>query len=209
VIGQAAEGDSTAAAFRTALDSVFASPAYRWAEMPAPERLLREWWARLGEWLAGLRAENPAAFRFLMIALLAALVLILAHGAWVIWRTVRGGTVPGGGAPRSPAGESRDAAWYRREADRAAAAGRIAEAHQLAFVGLALGLETDGLLRYHPSKTPAECAREARLAPEDLARLGRLVQSLYACAFGGGPCALEDYRRWRDATTGPWHAAAH
>ena len=35
MIGQAAEGDSTAAAFRTALDSVFASPAYRWAEMPA------------------------------------------------------------------------------------------------------------------------------------------------------------------------------
>ena len=208
MIGQAA-GDSTAAAYRAVLDSVFASPGYRWAEMPAPERLLREWWARLGDWLTGLRADNPAVFRFLMIAILAGLVLLLAHGVWVIWRTVRGGTVPGRGASRAGTGDARDAAWYRREADRAAAAGRIAEAHQLAFVGLALGLETDGLLRYHPSKTPAECAREARLAPEDRARLGELVQSLYACAFGGGPCGPEDYRRWRDMTIGPWHAAAH
>jgi hypothetical protein len=208
VIAQTPAGDTTAAAFRATLDSVFASPAYRWADMPAPERLLREWWARLGEWLTQLRADNPAAFRFLLIAILVVLVLILAHGAWVIWRTVRGAAAPVGGAPHSAAGESRDAAWYRREADRAAAAGSIGEALQLAFVGLALGLETDGLLRYHPSKTPAECAREARLAPEDCARLGGLVQSLYACAFGGGPCGPEDYRRWREATAGPWHAAA-
>ena len=54
--------------------------------------------------------------------------------------------------------------WYYREADRAAAEGRINEALQLAFVGLALTLEAQGLLRYHPSKTPAECAREADLS---------------------------------------------
>ena len=208
MIAQTAAGDTTAAVFRAALDSVFASPAYRWAEMPRPERLLRDWWARLGEWLTGLRADNPAAFRVLLIAILVVLVLVLAHGAWVAWRTVRGAAVPGGRAPRAGSGEPRDAAWYRREADRAAAAGRIAEALQLGFVGLALSLETEGVLRYHPSKTPAECAREANLAPQDRARLGHLVQSLYACAFGGGSCGPEDYRRWRDATAGPWHANA-
>ena len=208
MIAQTAAGDTTAAAFRAALDTVFASPAYRWADMPAPERLLREWWARLGEWLGGLRADNPAAFRLLLTALLVLLLLVLAHGAWVVWRTVRGGAAPDAGAPHPAAREPRVAAWSRREADRAAGAGRIADALQLAFVGLALGLETEGLLRYDPSKTPAECAREARLAPADRARLGGLVQSLYACAFGGGPCGPEDYHRWREATAGPWHAGA-
>jgi hypothetical protein len=202
------QGDASPAALRAALDSVFASSAYRWADTPAPIRLLRGWWDRLVEWLDGLRAGNPAVFRLLVVALLVALVLVLAHGAWVVWRTVRGAAVPGGGGTPLAAREPRDAAWYRRAADRAAAAGRIAEALQLAFVGLALGLESDGLLRYDPSKTPAECAREARLAPEDRLRLRALVHTLYACAFGGGACGADDYRRWREATAAPWHAAA-
>jgi hypothetical protein len=208
VTAQTTAGDTTAAAFRAALDSVFASPAYRWAEMPAPERFLREWWQRLGNWLGGVRADNPAAFRLLLLALVVVLLAVIAHGAWVVWRTVRGAAAPGGGGAPLAAREPRDAAWYRRAADRAAAAGRIAEALQLAFVGLALALESDGLLRYDPSKTPAECAREARLAPEDRARLRALVHTLYACAFCGGACGGDDYRRWREATAAPWHAAA-
>ena len=87
-----------------------------------------------------------------------------------------------------------------READRAAAAGRIAEALQLAFVGLALTLDGAGLLRYHASKTPAECAREARLAAEDRERLRGLVRALYGTSSAGGPCAPDDYRRWREAS---------
>ena len=87
MIGSLAQGDATPAALRAALDSVFTSPAYRWAEVPAPERWLREWWERLGNWLAGLRADNPAVFRILVFALLVALIAMLAHGAWIVWRT--------------------------------------------------------------------------------------------------------------------------
>ena len=110
-----------------------------------------------------------------------------------------------GGAPRA----RRDAAWYLREADHAAAAGLIAEALQLAFVGLALTLDGQGLLRYHASQTPAEVARAARLAAQDRERLRALVQALYGYVFGGRPCAPADYRRWREGSAGPWHAAAH
>jgi len=204
-----AQAGTTPDVLRAALDSVFAAPAYRWEATPAPIRLLRDWWARLGEWLTGLRTDNPAAFRLLAIALLIALALVLAHGAWVVWRTVRGA---GGGAdqtPRSTAPGTPDAGWYLREADRAASAGRMADALQLAFVGLALTLEAQGLLRYHASKTPAECAREARLAGEDRDRLRALVRALYAHVFGGGPFGADDYRRWRDDVSRPWHAAAH
>jgi hypothetical protein len=205
----AAQPEPTPAALRAVLDSVFASPAYRWGETPAPLRLMREWWTRLADWLAGLRADNPAAFRLLVLALLVGLVLVLAHGAWVVWRAVRSGRAPEDGTP--PAGRSiaRDAAWYLGAADRAAAAGRMAEALQLAFVGLALTLEEQGLLRYQASKTPAECACEARLAREDRERLRGLVRALYAHVFGGGPFGADDYRRWREDLGRPWHAPAH
>jgi Domain of unknown function (DUF4129) len=209
VIGPFAQGDATPAVLRAALDSVFASPAYRWTETPAPERWLRDSWQRLGDWLAGLRAGNPTVFRLLVFALLLALVAILAHGAWTVWRTVRGAAAPDDAARPRDQRAPRDAAWYLREADRAAAAGRTREALQLAFVALALTLDGQGLLRYHLSQTPAEVAREARLGGEERERLRGLVKDLYAHVFGGRPCSAEDYRRWRDATARPWHAAAH
>jgi uncharacterized protein DUF4129 len=205
----AAAGDSTPAVLRAVLDSVFAAHAYRWAEEPPLLRMLREWWDRLTAWLDQLRFGNPTAFRLFVFALLIALVLVLAHGVWVVWRTMRGAATPDEAAAAPAWREMRDAAWYLREADRAAARGRTAQALQLAFVGLALTLDGQGLLRYHASKTPAECAREARLAGEDRERLRGLVRALYAHAFGGRPLGPDDYRRWREDIARPWHAPAH
>jgi hypothetical protein len=204
----AAQAATPSAVFRAALDSVFAGPAYRWADTPYPIRLMREWWAALRDWIATLRADNPAAFRLVVFALLIALALLLAHGAWVVYRTVRRASVPVDEAPRAEPGEERDAAWYLREADRAAAAGRMAAALQLGFVGLALTLDAQGLLRYHASQTPGEVAREARLAGQDRDRLRGLVRTLYAHVFGGAPFGPDDYRRWRTAVGEPWHAPA-
>jgi hypothetical protein len=193
---------------RAALDTVFAGRPYRWAREPAPSRLVREWWERLADWLRGLRSDNPLVFRLLILALLLALVLILAHAAWLVWRTVRAARSLDAGEPVAAAAEPRDAEWYGRAADRAAAEGRLAEALQLAFVALALGLDRQGLLQYHASKTPAECAREARLAPADHERLRGLVRTLYLHVFGGRPVAPEDYRHWRAVGAEPWHAPA-
>jgi hypothetical protein len=192
---------------REALDSVFAAPAYRWAEEPDALRLLREWWHRLGDWLVGLRDANPAAFRLLVLALLLTLLLILTHAVYVIWRTARSA----GQAAEPVAREShevRDAAWYSRAADRAAAEGRLVEALQLAFVALTLTLHGERIVDYHASKTPAEYAREARLADADRERLRALVRALYAHVFGGRPLGPEEYECWRQAGSPPWHAAA-
>ncbi|MGH7498842.1 MAG: DUF4129 domain-containing protein [Gemmatimonadales bacterium] len=204
-----AQGSPDPASLRSILDTVFAAPVYRWAEEPGPLRALREWWQRLGEWLSGLRADNPTVFRVLVLLLLLTLLGLLAHAAWVVWQTIRTGGGPTAEAATAPRRDTRDAAWYYREADRAASAGRISEALQLAFVGLALTLDSQGLLRYHPSKTPAECAREANLAGTDRERLRELVRSLYAYVFGGRPCAAADYRRWREAGAHSWNAPAH
>ncbi|MFL5494841.1 MAG: DUF4129 domain-containing protein [Gemmatimonadales bacterium] len=203
-----AQGDTGTAALRAVLDTVFAAPDYRWSVEPAPWRFLRTWWHRLADWLQGLRADNPAVFRLLLLSVLAALILLLAHAAYVVWQTVYAGSAAAEHAPAAPRTERRDAAWYGREADRAAAAGRMAEALQLAFVALALTLEAQGLLRYQSSKTPAECARDARLVGEDRERLRELVRALYVHVFGGRPCGPDEYRSWRERSGLAWHASA-
>jgi hypothetical protein len=194
---------------RGVLDTVFAAPVYEWADDPGPVRLLRSWWRQLGDWLESLRLENPLVFRALIVVLLAIMILLLAHAGWILWQTVRAGAgSPDGLAPVVPE-EVHDAAWYDREAERAAVEGRWRDALQLRFVGLALTLEAQGLLRYHPSKTPAECVRDATLAGEDRERLRRLVGTLYIHVFGSRPIGPDDYRRWRDAGALTWHAPGH
>jgi hypothetical protein len=203
------QGAEAAERYRGVLDSVFATEPYQWTPPPPLLQLLTEWWGRLVAWLDGLRTDNPLLFRAILVALLLMWVVIFVHAAWLVWRTVRGAAH----AERAPApdvaGERRDAEWYSRAADRAAEAGRLTEALQLAFVALALTLEAGGLLKYGPSKTPAECARDARLGGADRDRLRSLVRTLYAGAFGGRAIGPEDYRRWREIGAGPWHAPAN
>ncbi len=195
--------------YRAVLDSVFATKPYQWAPQSAVLRLVSEWWDWLGAWIDGLKANNPLLFRIFLVTVLLLWVGIFAHAAWLVWLTVRGAARADRSVALPVAGERHDAEWYSGAADRAAAEGRLAEALQLAFVALALTLEGQGLLQYHPSKTPAECAREARLAGSDRDRLRDLVRSLYSYAFGGRSIAPDDYRRWRETGAGPWHAPAH
>ena len=202
-------GGGDAERYRAVLDSVFATEPYQWSPPPPLLRLLRDWWGRLIEGLQGLKADNPLLFRLFVVAILIVWAGILAHAAWLVWHTVRGAARSEQASVPAPAGERRDADWYSRAADRAAEEGRFAEALQLAFVALALTLDAGGLLKYQPSKTPAECAREARLSASDRDRLRGLVRTLYAGAFGGRALGVEDYRKWRKLGAGPWHAPAH
>jgi len=203
------QGEAGPAHYRAVLDSVFATDPYQWSPPPAVLRLLSDAWHWLTDWVDSLRADNPLLFRAFFIAILLAWAGIFLHAAWLIWLTVRGAARADRPVPLLVAGERHDAEWYSRAADQAAAEGRIAEALQLAFVSLALTLEEQGLLSYHPSKTPAECAREARVAGADRERLRDLVRSLYAFAFSGRAIGVDDYRRWRARGAEPWHAPAH
>ncbi len=203
------QGVGSADRYRAALDSVFATDPYRWSPPPPLLQLLKDWWALLIDWLEGLRTDNPLLFRIFFVAVLLVWLAIFTHAAWLVWHTVRGAARSERASVPAAEGEPRDADWYSRAADRVAEEGRFAEALQLAFVAIALTLDTGGLLKYQPSKTPAECAREARLSAVDRDRLRGLVRTLYAGAFGGRTLGADDYRRWRELGAGPWHAPAH
>ena len=194
--------------YRAVLDSVFAAKPYQWAPQSPVSASSPTGGSWLVRWIDGLRTHNPVLFRIFLVTVLLAWVGIFVHAAWLVWLTLRGAARADRSVPLPVAGERHGAEWYSRAADQAAAEGRLAEALQLAFVALALTLEGQGLLQYHPSKTPAECAREARLAGSDRERLRDLVRSLYSYAFGGRSVAPDDYRRWRENGAGPWHSPA-
>jgi hypothetical protein len=200
---------ASAERYRAVLDSVFATEPYQWTPPPPLLTLLSDWWGRLLVWLDSIRTDNPLLFRIFLVTILIIWVGIFAHAGWLVWLTLRGAARSEEAPAPTPTGERHDADWYSRAADRAAEEGRLAEALQLAFVGIALTLESGGLLKYHPSRTPAECARDARLSGADRDRMRSLVRTLYASAFGGRVIAIDDYRRWRELGAGPWHAPAH
>jgi hypothetical protein len=194
---------------RAALDSVFRSPAYDWRSPDVALSWLRERWLALLAWLGTIRDANPLVYRILLALLVVILVAILLHAGWILYRTVQRADRGAEEAAVPGAVPVLGAAWFSAEADRLAGEGRFADAVQAAFVALAHRLDELGLLQYHPSRTPAECARDARLGEGDRSRLRRLVRELYSAAFGAGAFSAEDYRRWRAEADGAWHAPAH
>jgi len=183
---------------RAVLDSVFRSPAYNWSDAPRGPMLIREWWLRLQHWLEALQQGHPTLFIALIVGLVVILAGVVVHGMVVMALTVRGASARElAGAPSAPA--RRGSSWYFMEADSLAAAGRYADAMQMAFTGVALELDARGALRFDPSKTPGEYAREARLPAAERDTLRARVKVLYAVVFGGAAFGADDYRRWRAA----------
>jgi hypothetical protein len=189
------------------LDSVFAAPAYAWVEKEQPLGFLLRWINAVARWLQGLQGAHPGLFTSLLALLVVLLVSVFVHAGWLFVRSIRA-------AQAAPAGAGReaDAAMtpeeLRREADRLAAAGRFVEAMQADFLALALVLDRRSLLRFHPSKTPAELASEARLGEEGRQRLHALVGALYAAVFARAPFGPAEYAVWRAEIGAGLHAAA-
>ena len=181
---------------RAVLDSVFAAPEYRWVERPETYALLRRWLRIAQQWLLDMRETHPALFKLLLAGLVLLVIAIFLHAAWVFLQTVRGAGRAGPGA-LAPLPVRRDQAWYRGEADRLAGLGRYAEAMQYDFLALVLALDAASLVRFHPSKTPGEYSREARLSPEGRNQLRALVRDLYGYVFARRACGPREFEAWR------------
>lgn len=199
----------TADSLRTLIDRVLAGPAYQQYAPSDPWAPVRRAWAALLEWIERLRETNPGAYEALVWALVLVLLAIVAHAAWVAARTIRAGTAQ---AP-APVGEvvarPRDAAFYRAEAQRLAGAARFAEAMQADFLRLVLELDAREVTRYHPSKTPIEYVREARVPDDARERLRGLIRTLYRHAFARVPADATAWEAWRaDADVNRYAPAA-
>ncbi len=196
---------------RAILDTVFAAPAYRWVHRPEPLAALRRAWLAFKDWLFRLSDSNPLVFRIVVDLLLAATVALVLHAAWTFFRGVA--RTPGGLTPTDGAVTRRDEHWYRREADRLASSGRYTEAVQADFLALVLALDARHALRFHPSKTPGEYARELAREPqigtEPRDQFRELVRRLYSFAFARSPCGPAEFAEWRAHANVDRYAPAH
>jgi hypothetical protein len=182
--------DSLAAVLRT----VFAAREYQWTGTSNTWVWLMERLQRALEWLESLRLAFPVDYYMLLGGLTVLLIAMLAHLTWVVWRSFR--PASGVGAPAAMTGPVRDAAWHLAEALRLGAAGRFAEALAHRFLATVLDLDARRVLQFHPSKTPAEYAREARLDDIGRSELADLVASLYRHLFGGASCDAAEWQRF-------------
>ena len=199
-------GALPADSLRATLRRVFAAPEYRWLEPRNPFRAVREALARVMEWLAALYGTHPVAYFIVMAGLVALLVALLTHLAYVVWRAMRAHP-PIGAGPRAAAPAPHDAAWHLAEARRLIGEARWAEALGHRYLALVLDLERRRALRYHPSKTPAEYVAEARLDDAGRGALDTLTRALYRHLFGGVPCDAEVWQRFdRSASQLAGHA---
>jgi Domain of unknown function (DUF4129) len=180
---------------RDAVAEVFARPEYRWTTGQSVLEWLAQLVGRLLDALTHLQRGHPAAFRLLLVALVAALVGLLAHMAYVVWRITR----PTARTPVVAAAAARppdQAAAHRARAEQLARGGRYAEALAHRFVAILLDLDQRRALDFRPSKTPAEYVGEARLDASGRASFANLVGQLYRHVFGGLPCDERAYRQF-------------
>ncbi|OLC02282.1 MAG: hypothetical protein AUH78_09230 [Gemmatimonadetes bacterium 13_1_40CM_4_69_8] len=183
---------------RRALGEVFARPEYAWVPRFSLGDWLHEQALRLLDWIGRQHTAHPAAFKVVLGILVVVLAGLLIHMGYVVWRITRptgraptGSEWPAGGGPRLE-----DARAHRERADELARTGRYAEALAHRFVALILELERRQALTFHPSKTPAEYVREARLDESGRASLADLVARLYRHLFGAVPCDAAVYREF-------------
>lgn len=175
---------------RRAAREVFARPEYQWA--PASRPL--HWWRDLLDWLNRLATIHPDGAKVVFGVSLLLLILLLVHLGFTVWRiykvTVQRTAPVIPGALAAPL----DARAHLEHADALARAGRFTEALAHRFAALLLELDRADALSFHPSKTPAEYVREARLSTEERSALATLVARLYRHVFGMAPCDEACYR---------------
>jgi len=180
---------------RRAVTEVFARSEYRWATGRNLAQWLLEEISRLLDGLGQAQRHHPAVFSALLGVLIVALLAMLMHMGYVVWRVTRP-TVRTPGASGASGLHLEDGRAHRERADQLAAAGRYVEALAHRFVALVLELDRRDALKFHPAKTPAEYAREARLDGSGRASLSELVARLYAHVFGAVPCDERGYREF-------------
>jgi hypothetical protein len=185
---------------RHAIREVFARSEYAWR---APQRhWLTDLWRRFLDWLQDVDRHHPVAMQLLLWSAIAVLAVILVHWGYVAFRIYRSTVQAGSATAAGPLPAIVDARTHLVQAEALAREGRYAEALAHRFMHLVLELERRDAVKVHPSKTPAEYAREARLGADGRATLAGLVARLYHHVFGAEPCDERAYGEFSAAAQG-------
>lgn len=193
---------------RRVVSGVFAQPEYRWVEQARVASWLSRIWLDFIEWLNRVETQHPVGYTVGLVLVVIALVVLLVHIGYVIWRIVQPAARTRGAAAAVSGGGIMDAAAHLAFATDSARAGRYVEALAHRFLAVVLELDRQKALRFHASKTPAEYVGEARLSDTGRASLAGLVAQLYRHLFGAAPCGVSEYETFdaaaHELTAGPY-----
>ena len=184
---------AVADSLRRVMRRVFAGPEYQWVEQQRLLSWIARQWQHLKDWLDQFSQNHPVGFNIFLVLLVVALVALLVHIGYVMWRIVQPAARTGT-APSPTALVVMNAEAHLARAEELAARGRYAEALGHRFVAAVLELDERKALRFHVSKTPAEYVGEARLDQTGRAALASLVAQLYRHLFGAVPLGEAEYR---------------
>ena len=194
---------------RAAIDRIFAREEYNWAEPAGPWEWIRRQFLALVAWFDHLESTNPTLFTALLAVMITILVVLVVHLGVVAFHAATARIELGDAAPLAPSPRVTPEA-LEQEAEAMARAGRYADAVGVIFHAMLVTLQSRDAVRYHPSKTPAEYVREARLHDSGVSALSDLVRRLYGHLFAGEQCSQVDWERFRDlARSVPEYVAAH
>jgi hypothetical protein len=192
---------------RRVVAEVFTRPEYGWVEQRRVASWFSRQWLALIEWLDRLESQHPIGYNVALFLVIVALIVLLVHIGYVIWRIVQPAARTGKAVSPVSGLAIKDAAAHRELADGLARAGRYAEALGHRFLAVVLDLDRRKALRFHFSKTPAEYVSEARLSDAGRATLAGLVAQLYRHLFGAVPCGVNEYQTFdaaaQELTEGP------
>lgn len=172
---------------------MFARSEFEWIERQRVVSWLARQWLNLIAWLNRLAEQYPVGFNIGLALIVVALVVLIVHIGYVIWRIVHPAARTGKAPSAITDGVVMDAAAHLELAEELARAGRYAEALAHRFLAVVLELDRRKALRFHVSKTPAEYVGEARLNDTGRASLAGLVAQLYRHLFGAIPCDVTEY----------------
>jgi hypothetical protein len=174
---------------------VFSAPRYQWVERRHPLQWLSDLWTTFLDWVDRLNAGHPTLSWLMFGVAIVLLALLLTHIAYTVWRVYSITTRSADLVAHPAAGlELLDSRSHRTRAEALARAGRYQEALAHRFAALICDLGEAKAVTMHPSKTPAEYAREARLDDTGHGTLTALVGTLYVHLFGGEPIDEQGYR---------------
>ena len=182
-----------------ALEKVFSAGRYHWVERRHPLQWLANLWEHFQEWIDRLNAGHPNLSWAIVVVATVLLVMLLTHIGYTLWKVYSVTARPADQPARGAAGVVLlDAHAHRITAEALAREGRYAEALAHRFAALICDLDEGKAVTIHPSKTPAEYAREARLDSVGRATIVDLVSRLYAILFGAAPVDERAYREFAD-----------
>jgi hypothetical protein len=190
--GLASASNPPESEIRRRLDDILARPEFLTQPPANLWQQFVEWFARLADWLAGLRVANPVLFWLILIVCLTLLVLIVAHIVWTVRRVFF----------MNPQMRQRDLVREQRvslghsfweEAQRKASEREFTEAVRCLFLSLVYHFDETGRVLFQKASTNREYLALLADRPEIQSELAVFVDMLDDNWYGQQPTRSEQY----------------